>query len=285
MTVDVEDAINQTMRNVFQSEMKPTQRVDANTRYLLDLFSEFDVKATFFILGEVAEQFPELIKEISLHGHELGIHGYSHKKYYFLNREQAWEEIIRAKKTVEDISGKKVLGHRAPEFSINKDTIWVLDLLRQADIEYDSSIFPVNSGRYGWPEFNRKIHWFYFENDKRIIEAPLSTVKILGKEIPGCGGGYLRVFPYFITKNFMDIITTNRPANVYLHPYETDLPPYPDYYMKAIKIAPIKTRLHLKGYWFKRNTVASKLKQLLKVYKFDPLYKVINYELGTNLKH
>ncbi len=182
LTVDVEDAINQAMRNFFGQEMEPTLRVVDNTSRLLELFAEFDTKATFFILGEVAHTHPGLIREIASQGHELGIHGYSHARYTRLSTAEVKEEITRAKKLVEDISGVEVIGHRAPEFSINQNNLWVLDVLLSAGIRYDSSIFPAKSGRYGWEGFTKEIDWFELDNGKRIIEAPMSTIRYLGRK-------------------------------------------------------------------------------------------------------
>jgi len=231
LTVDVEDAINQStsflaMRNFFGQEMEPTHRVYDNTMRLLELFAEFNSKATFFILGEVARSHPGLIREIASQGHELGIHGYSHKRYTRLSRSELQEEITMAKKLVEDSSGTEVLGHRAPEFSINQSNQWALDVLLSSGIRYDSSIFPAKMGRYGWKDFLKDIDWFELEDGRRIIEAPMSTIRIMGKEFPACGGGYLRAFPYSFTRKSFSSISPLRPVNLYLHPYEIDTPPF-----------------------------------------------------------
>jgi polysaccharide deacetylase family protein (PEP-CTERM system associated) len=281
LTIDVEDAINQAMRNVFGRNIKPTRRVKDNTMRLLELFAEFDTRATFFILGEVAANHPALIKEIAAQGHELGIHGYSHKRYTRLSREELKEEITSAKKLVEDTSGKKVLGHRAPEFSISHRNLWALDILISAGFKYDSSIFPVNSGRYGWEGFTKDIDWLELLNGKKIIEAPMSTVSILGKAIPACGGGYLRAFPYFFTDQAFKIIGRSRPVNLYLHPYEIDPPPFQKFYMDAVNHTSFQNRMKLKRYWFNRKSVMPKLRKLLHSYSFNTLESVINTQIKT----
>ena len=283
LTVDVEDAINQAMRNFFGQEMEPTHRVCNNTRRLLELFAEFDARATFFILGEVAESHPELIREIAAQGHELGIHGYSHARYTRLSRAEVQEEISRAKKLVEDVSGMEVIGHRAPEFSINRDNIWVLDILVDAGIHYDSSIFPAESGRYGWKGFTKDIDWLELENGKRIIEAPMSTIRMLGRDIPACGGGYLRAFPYAFTSKAFRQIGRERPVNLYMHPYEIDPPPFQPFYMEEIRKTSIKSRMKLKGYWFNRSTVMPKLRKLLETYRFSSLGRVIDTQMEGHL--
>jgi polysaccharide deacetylase family protein (PEP-CTERM system associated) len=281
LTVDVEDAINQAMRNFFGQEMEPTFRVVDNTTRLLDLFAEFDAKATFFILGEVAASHPGLIREIASRGHELGIHGYSHARYTQLSREEVKEEISRAKNLVEDISGAEVLGHRAPEFSINQKNLWVLDILLEAGIKYDSSIFPAESGRYGWKGFTKDIDWLELDSGEKIIEAPMSTLRYLGREIPACGGGYLRAFPYAFTRQAFNVIGQTRPVNLYMHPYEVDPPPFQPFYMDEISRTSLKNRAKLKGYWFNRKTVLPKLRKLLGNYRFNSMKHVIQTQLKT----
>ena len=283
LTIDVEDAVNQAMRNFFNTEMEPTIRVFDNTMRLLDLFSEYETRATFFILGEVAETFPGLIKEISGRGHELGIHGYSHARYHNLTKKEAREEIVRAKRVVEDITGIEVAGHRAPEFSINKETLWVMEILIDEGIKYDSSIFPASSGRYGWPGFEKDIHWLTLDNGRRIIEAPLSTATYFGKTVPACGGGYLRAFPYLFTSYAFNKIIKQRPVNVYLHPYEIDLPPFQKFYMDEIRKSALRHKVKLKTYWFNRKSVIPKLRRLLETYKFDTMRNVIEDALKIRI--
>ena len=279
LTIDVEDAVNQAMRNIFSQPMEPTYRVLENTGRLLDLFSEFEAKATFFILGEVARSYPELIKKIAVHGHELGIHGFSHTRYNLLSRDQVREEIVSAKKLVEDISGSEVLGHRAPEFSINQDNRWVLEILLEAGITYDSSIFPVKLNRYGWKGFNKDIDWFTLDNGGRIIEAPLSTINYFGKEVAVCGGGYLRAFPFIFTDSAFRKIQKIRPVNVYLHPYEIDPPPFQEFYMEEVRKSSLRAKWKLYAYWYNRKTVMPKLGKLLRRYRFDTLNNVIQATL------
>lgn len=283
LTIDVEDAVNQAMRNLFNQPMEPTFRVQENTSRLLDLLGEFKTKATFFILGEVARSHPELVKKIADHGHELGIHGFSHTRYDLLSRDQVREEIVSAKKLVEDISGSEVLGHRAPEFSIDRDNRWVLEILLESGISYDSSIFPAKMKRYGWRGFNKDIGWFDLENGSRIIEAPLSTVNYFGKEVAVCGGGYLRAFPFIFTDSAFRTVQNKRPVNVYLHPYEIDRPPFQEFYMEAVRNASPRKRWKLRSYWFNRGSVVPKLRKLLSSYPFDTLQHVIEIAVHSKL--
>jgi polysaccharide deacetylase family protein (PEP-CTERM system associated) len=283
LTVDVEDAVNQAMRNFFHQDMEPTERVYDNTMRLLDLFSEFHVSGTFFILGEVARTHPNLIKEIERRGHELGIHGYSHRRYHSMSKAEIREEIIRSKASVEDLTGTEVIGHRAPEFSISGENLWVMELLLDQGIKYDSSIYPVKTMRYGLAEFSQSIDWLDLDGGRRIIEVPLSVVKYGGKTIPASGGGSFRAFPYGFTRSAIRKISKSQPFIFYMHPYEIDSPPFQDFYMDAVRSSSLRSRLRLNMYWFNRHTVFPKLGKLLEEYEFTSLRNVINTELGTDL--
>lgn len=283
LTIDVEDGVNQAMRNFFGQDIAPTNRVVENTKRLLDLFEKKEVVATFFILGEVAKAFPELVKNIASKGHELGIHGYSHKTYYKLSRQELVEEITTAKKLVEDAAGIEVVGHRAPEFSIGKNNLWVLDELLEAGIKYDSSIFPTSFGRYAWPSFSKDIDYYTTPNNQKIIEAPLSVFEFAGKNFPACGGSYMRLFPFLYTNKAIAKIQKQRPINIYMHPQEIDMPPYQDFYMKLINASPFKKRMQIKKYWINRSSVYPKLTRLLNRYDFTSLRDVINSSLKINI--
>lgn len=283
LTIDVEDAISLAMRNFFGTDIVPTYRACNNTMRLLDLFDEYDVSATFFVLGEIAAAHPELVKEISGRGHEIGIHGYSHTPYYKLSKKAVREEIIKAKMLIEDITGIEVLGHRAPEFSINPGMSWVMEILIESGIKYDSSIFPVKMRRYGWTGYTKDVAWLTLEDGRRLIEVPMSTLTFFGKRIPVCGGGYLRVFPFFFTHFAFQKVQANRPVIVYLHPYEIDPPPFQQFYMDAVKMSSVKNRMQLNLYWFNRKSVLPKLNKLLNDFQFNTLRSVINDVIGPTI--
>lgn len=283
LTVDVEDAVNQAMRNFFHRDMDPTERVYNNTMRLLDLFSDRHIQGTFFILGEVARTYPGLIKEIGRRGHELGIHGFSHRRYHAMSRGEIKEEIHRSKAIIEDHTGSEVIGHRAPEFSISVQNSWVLDLLLDEGFKYDSSIYPIKTSRYGWEGFNKKIDWLQLQDGRRIIEAPLSVVKYFGKPFPVSGGGFFRAFPYCFTRNAMGRLADDQPYIFYMHPYEIDPPPFQDYYMEAVRGTSLRNRLKLNMYWFNRKSVFPKLSRLINDENFAPLREVIGRQLEVEL--
>ena len=222
LSIDVEDYWAIFGRDwLKQNDALPSEAVLCNTRWYLDFLGERNIKATFFILGEVAKAYPELVEEIAGQGHEIAVHGFSHKQIFRLNRAEFINEVGDAKKLLEDISGQEVIGHRAPAFSINYETKWALDVLAELGYKYDSSISPMAGSRYGWPNFKKEIHRMQIEGDQSIIEVPMSTVSFVVKEL--CvGGGYLRHFPYLFTKIAMKHIQKKRPVILYMHPYEID---------------------------------------------------------------
>ena len=195
-----------------------------NTHKLLAIFEQFDVRGTFFVLGWVAEQYPQLIKDIAARGHEIACHGYSHRLVYEQSPEQFHEEASRSKNLLEDITGSAVLGYRAASYSIVRRSLWALDILAELGFVYDSSIFPVHHDRYGIPNFERAPHRMSTPNGKPIVEWPLATAEFLGCRLPVAGGGYFRLFPYWFSRWGLASINRRdlRPFVFYLHPWEID---------------------------------------------------------------
>lgn len=275
-TIDVEDGVSIAMRDAFHVESRQTDRVVTLTKKILELLGENDTRATFFVLGQVAEEFPGLIKQIAAEGHELGVHGYNHLQFLRLTPEQAFEEVSRAKKLIEDISGVEVFGHRAPAFSITPETKWALDIIAEAGFTYDSSIMPITGFRYGWSGFPKDIHKLTTPEGKDLIEVPLTSLNVLGRELPVCGGGYLRLFPFFFTKKAFERIRIERPVIIYIHPYELDTERYPDYYFEELAKSSSIKRNKMKSMWWNRKSVYGKLEKMLSNYKFSTIKNIIN---------
>jgi len=275
LSIDVEDGINIAMRDNFNISIPPTERVVQNTERILYFLQNKEVKATFFILGDVAANYPLLVKQIQQYGHEIGVHGYAHLQFFRMTRKEAWDDLIKAKDIIENITGIQAKGFRAPAFSITKQTSWALQLIANAGFEYDSSIMPKGKGRYGWPGFNPSIQKLVLPDGKELIEFPLSVVKFMGQSIPACGGGYLRLFPYSFTNWSFDRIIDKRPVVAYIHPYETDTLKYPDFYFQEMRKKSIAKQLLIRSYWHNRSTVLGKLDKLINNYKFDTMYNVI----------
>jgi polysaccharide deacetylase family protein (PEP-CTERM system associated) len=227
LTVDVEDYFHVAALapNIPRDSWTLREsRVVGNTLRLLAIFDHFDVRGTFFVLGWVAERYPQLVRDIAARGHEIACHGYSHRLVYEQSSEEFYDETRRAKKLLEDITGSGVLGYRAASYSIVRRSLWALDVLVELGFAYDSSIFPVRHDRYGIPNAERAPHRMSTPNGKSIVEWPLSTAKIFGIRVPVAGGGYFRLLPYSLSHWGLASINRReqRPFVFYLHPWEID---------------------------------------------------------------
>lgn len=226
MTVDVEDYYQvAAFFDVISQDDWPSwpSRVSDNTLKLLDIFEEHDIKATFFILGKVAEEHPQLIKRIAAAGHEIASHGYSHRFVYSQTPSEFQSETLRSKLLLEDLIGQPINGYRAASYSITQQSLWALDILMDAGFTWDSSIFPTRHDNYGIPE-SPKSPYRIQHHDQSIIEFPLTTASILGLSLPAAGGGYFRQYPYTLSRWLFNKASeqSTRPQIFYLHPWELD---------------------------------------------------------------
>ncbi len=222
LTIDLEDWHQLMHRKLTGQMIDPTERVLEQTKYALDCLDNWNVKATFFVLGFVAKKFPNLVKEISSRGHEIGTHSMTHRLLYTQTPAEFREEIRDSVSILEDLSGQKVLGFRAPEFSVNESNIGLLEVLTEYGLTYDSSIFPLKTRRYGYRDFPRQICRLQFGSSS-LLEIPLSSVMVNKRRIPMAGGGYFRIFPQsFLTWALKRIRNENSPLCLYFHPYEFD---------------------------------------------------------------
>ncbi len=226
LTVDVEDYFHVS---AFAGAIKPEDwdsyesRIEQNTHRLLDIFDEHGVKATFFVLGWVAERYPALVRGIAARGHEAGCHGYGHELIYEQTPAQFRQDTIRAKRLLEDIVQTSVYGYRAASFSITKRSEWALDVVADAGFLYDSSIFPIRHDKYGFPGTPNRPYRLRTSNGSPLLEFPLTTVQFLGFSLPVAGGGYFRLYPYAFTRwNLERINRQGRPFIFYIHPWEID---------------------------------------------------------------
>ena len=226
LTVDVEDYFHVS---AFADSIKPGEwdkyplRVVNNTQRLLELFDSCGARATFFVLGWVAERVPELIREIAAQGHEVACHGYSHQLVYNQTPAEFRAETLRSKSLLEDISQAPVCGYRAASYSITERSLWALDVLAEAGFTYDSSIFPIRHDRYGMPGTPDSPYRLESPGGNSIVEFPLSTARLMGMRMPVAGGGYFRLYPYWLTKfGLSKINSCNQPFIFYMHPWEID---------------------------------------------------------------
>jgi polysaccharide deacetylase family protein (PEP-CTERM system associated) len=292
LTIDVEDYFHVS---AFESVCDPCTwegrecRVEANTARALELLSAAGTRATFFILGWVAERFPRLARRIASAGHEVACHGYAHRRVCTQTREEFREDLRRSKALLEDQTGAPVRGYRAPSYSIGPTCLWAFDELVEAGFEYDSSVFPVRHDLYGlsdWPRHafwleriegeGAEANWVPTEDggapaavrDPRLLEVPITTLKLLGRNIPIAGGGYFRLFPYRFTRWGLGRIHRDegRPFVFYLHPWELD-PKQP-----RVEGAGLKSRLR---HYVNLSKTEGRFRRLLGDFCFAPLQEVL----------
>lgn len=227
MTVDVEDYFHVA---AFKNVISPDDwdrwpaRVETNTRCLLELFEARGIKATFFVLGWVAERFPGLVREIDDLGHEIASHGYSHQLIFEQSREVFRNETAKSKSILEDITGKPVYGYRAASYSVTRDSLWALDILADLGFTWDSSIFPVHHDTYGMVGTPEEPYHLVTPSGASLTEFPLTTARLFGFPVPAAGGGYFRQYPYTVSRWLLSLASRGgqRPVIFYLHPWEVD---------------------------------------------------------------
>ena len=267
LTIDFEDWY-QGMEIPYAEWDRFEDRIEAVGDKLLRILDDAGVKATFFVLGYVAEKFPAIVKRIESAGHEIGTHGFSHTLIYTQEKKVFESELGRAVKFLEDLTGRKILGHRAPFFSITKDSLWALDILGELGIKYDSSIFPVLNYRYGIADAPRFPYTIKREKCE-FIEFPISTLKFAGVTMPISGGAYFRIYPYQVTKQAIKAVNrSGKPVTFYLHPWELD-PDHPR--------IDVPRRIALTHY-FNLGATERRLRKLLADFKMAPMKEV----LGVN---
>jgi polysaccharide deacetylase family protein (PEP-CTERM system associated) len=274
-TVDVEDGISITMRDSFGVNIRPTDRVQKLTDRILRVYSSNGVKGTFFVLGQIAEHYPDVVRQIHSEGHELAVHGYNHLLFSNMTPEKAFQELDSAKKLIEDISGAEVIGHRAPAFSINSETKWAFDVLVECGFTYDSSVMPCKGPHYGWPEFPSILTEVETQSGHSLLEFPMSVASFAGRNIPALGGSYLRLLPYRVSRSqFRDIEKHYHPI-IYIHPYELDNDRYPDYYFEELKKSGLKKNVSLRSNWLFRSTMEKKFNKLMRINGSVPMWELI----------
>ncbi len=321
LTIDVEDYFQiHAFSNVIKRKDWASfeSHVEENTYRILDMLDspnrprtmdyghDHKPRATFFILGWIAERYPQLVKDIHIRGHEVACHGYAHQLIFYQNRDEFREDIKRAKNILEEIVGEEILGYRAPTYSITRETIWALEVLIELGFQYDSSIFPVKHDVYGFPqaprfptritfgnkqaydllpmdydfeESNPSFNITMLSDHSSIIEFPMATWTLFGKNVPVAGGGYFRLFPYFLSRTLLKKINQNedKPFVFYLHPWEIDnsLPKIRD----GSLLSRFRTYINI-------NKTENRLKRLISDFSFtrlDELLKTLRMSNEENL--
>lgn len=223
LSVDVEGFVEGMAESFPVSEMyfnqeAETREIEANVEATLFLFDQLQIVGTFFILGRIAKILPNVTKKIASHGHEIASHSLFHKRIYNQSRSEFEQDLIRSKHFLEDITGQRVCGFRAPDFSITENSLWALDVIREAGFVYDSSLTPTNiHDVYGLPGRPVCVHRL----GNGLWEFPPSTFSILGKTIPFGGGGYMRLYPTWLTRILLHQKDRRyHSCMLYMHPYE-----------------------------------------------------------------
>ena len=262
MSVDVEDyfQVSAFEKTVSRSEWDNiTHRIVKNTIRILELFSENDVKATFFMLGWVAERYPDLLKRIVDNGHELASHGYEHIRATEQTPKEFREDVTKTKKLLEDLCGVEVKGYRAASYSIGDKNLWAIDELAEAGYIYSSSIYPIKHDLYGMPNAPR----FAFRHEKsQLLEVPITTVMFAGRKLPCGGGGFFRLFPYAYSRWAIHRVNKNdkQSANFYFHPWEIDAE------QPRFKDAPLRSRFR---HYLNLNKMEDRLERLMRDFTWD----------------
>jgi polysaccharide deacetylase family protein (PEP-CTERM system associated) len=258
MSIDLEDYFCDLP---FSTWDKYESRIIKTTDPLIDLFEENKVKATFFTVGHIAARFPELIKKIYDHGHEIASHSYHHYDLRKITRDEFEKDLVKSIQSIESVTGEKILGFRAPYFSVDKTNLWVFEVLRKY-LKYDSSVFPTKTPLYGIPSAPRTIYHPDINditkgNDsEKFIEIPPLTYRLLSKNIPMAGGFHFRFFPYFLVKKSIKKFNQkNFPAMFYMHPKDLD------------KNMP-KISQYAWHYYYGKKNIDDKFKKLLNDFRF-----------------
>ncbi|MEM7254248.1 MAG: XrtA system polysaccharide deacetylase [Pseudomonadota bacterium] len=271
MTVDVEEYFQVS---AFANQVDPEawttlpSRVVESVERILATFDEFGVRATFFVLGWIAEQHPSLVRRIANEGHEVASHGYAHVRVTDQEPEQFRADVLRTKSILEDTTGIPVRGYRAASFSINASNLWAHEVLAETGHEYSSSIYPGNHDHYGMPGASR---FAFCPNENGVLEIPVTTVVSGGRRLPAGGGGYFRLLPYRYFSWAVSRVngSDQRAAIFYFHPWEID-PEQP-----RMQNLPLKTRFR---HYVNLSRFESRLRRLLGDFRWGPSCEVFELE-------
>jgi len=242
-------------------------RIVQNMERLLELMRMHDTKATFFVLGWVADKFPEVVRMIDREGHEIGTHGYYHDMITEMTPSVFEADLRKSLEAIGRNTSQRIRGHRASNFSVVHSTLWALEILARNGIEYDSSIFPFARKRYGMADYpNRNPHMLHLSEGLSIKELPMSTMRMGGRVMPVAGGGYLRLYPHQVTERFIEKANLRGlPVMVYLHPWELDQK------QERHFLGPLKTFQH----YVNLDSTEWKLNRLMQRFDFSSINKTL----------
>ena len=273
LTIDVEDYFQVSAFAPYISRdtwNRRECRVERNVDRILDLLQSQKTFATFFVLGWIAERYPNLIRRIVSEGHEIASHGYGHQRASDLSRDEFLSDIQMAKFILEDLCGESVIGYRAPSFSISSGNLWAFDCLTEAGYRYSSSVYPIQHDHYGMPDAPR----FAYAANPSLIELPVTTVSVLGKNLPASGGGYFRLFPFALSRWMMNRVNERDAQSgiFYFHPWEIDV--------DQPRVPGIDSKTGFRHY-IKISRMESKLTRLLQAFRWGRVDQVFQQEIAS----
>ena len=273
LTIDVEDyfQVSAFAPYIARDEWERREcRVERNVARILDMLASRQTKATFFVLGWIAERYPALVRSIAAAGHEIASHGYGHQRASDLSEAQFEADIRRAKAILEDIADVEVRGYRAPSFSIGTGNLWAFDCLARAGYRYSSSVYPIRHDHYGMPDSPRFAH----PVSDGLIEIPVTTLRMFSRNFPSSGGGYFRLLPYALSRWMLRQVNSGegQPAIFYFHPWEIDA--------GQPRIAGIDARTRFRHY-VNIDRMAARLQQLLCDFRWGRMDEIFLASAGA----
>ena len=266
LTIDVEDyfQVSAFAPHIARADWDSREcRVERNVQTILDMLDAHATQATFFTLGWIAERYPALVREIVARGHELASHGHGHQRASDLTPAEFSDDVVRAKRILEDLCGAEVVGYRAPSFSIGTGNLWAFDVLAKAGYRYSSSVYPIHHDHYGMPDAPRFAH----QVSEGLMEIPITTLRVLNRNLPSSGGGYFRLYPYALSRWMLRQVNRadGQAAIFYFHPWEIDVD------QPRIPGIGAKTRFR---HYVNIARMRSKLEQLLDDFAWDRMDRI-----------
>jgi polysaccharide deacetylase family protein (PEP-CTERM system associated) len=267
-SVDLED----WMQSTIGPDEPITPRVIANLDRMLKLLERHGVRATFFCLGKVCEIYPQLIERVVEAEHEIASHGYGHELVYTITPERFRADLERSIEIIERQAGRRPIGYRAPAFSVTRESLWAAPILVELGFKYSSSVFPIRGSRYGMPDAPR----FPYKWDScDLLEFPLTTVPLVGRNLPMCGGGYFRLLPWPILASAIGRVNREgHPVVVYMHPYEMDVNELAELEREGYRFS----RKTYVGQSLFRGRIHGRLSRLFSEFRFGTMAEVLGLE-------
>jgi len=276
LTIDVEEWFHVSR---FRKQINPNEwgklesRVIASVARVLRILSDHNIRATFFVLGWVAEQHPGVVQMIEEQGHDIGTHGYAHQLVYDLGAREFEDDLQRSLKILREQATTPIESYRAPSFSINYRSLWAFEILKENGVDIDSSFFPVKHDLYGGIASPREFFYVPVNGSGHVLECPLATRQVADRAFPIAGGGYLRMFPLWFLESSINVINkAGRPAVMYFHPWEVDE------FQPKVAASMMDRFLHYNNI----DQTEKKLRALLAKFSFSTLKNVIDQ---TKVKH